>query len=101
MQKLFIGNIPHTAAAADLQEWVESQGFSVASTQIIRNRATGAPRGFGFVLLREESKVKDAIRLLNGQPMRGRRLTVGEAAPLPARSDLGRSSDRRNELKRA
>jgi cold-inducible RNA-binding protein len=87
MQKLFVGNIPHTAAEGDLQEWVESQGFPVESAEIIRDRSTGAPRGFGFVLLREQSNVKDAIRLLNGQSMRGRRMTVGEAAPLLTRSE--------------
>jgi RNA recognition motif-containing protein len=81
MSKLFVGNIPFTAADADLQEWVESQGFPVESAEIIRDRTTGIPRGFGFVLLREESKVRDAIRLLNGQSMGGRPLTVNEAAP--------------------
>jgi len=90
MLKLFVGNIPNAAAEADLQQWVESQGFPVESAEIIRDRTTGAARGFGFVLLREESKVKDAIRLLNGQSMRGRPLTVGEAAPLLARSAKGR-----------
>jgi RNA recognition motif-containing protein len=86
MPKIFVGNIPFVAAETDLQEWVESQGFPVESAQIIRDRTTGTPRGFGFVLLREESNLKDAIRILNGQPMSGRRLTVGEAAPLPTRS---------------
>ena len=81
MAKLFVGNIPFTAGDGDLQEWVESQGFPVESAQIIRDRATGVPRGFGFVLLREESKVKEAIRLLNGQAMGGRPLTVNEAVP--------------------
>jgi RNA recognition motif-containing protein len=56
MSKLFVGNIPFTAADADLQEWVESQGFPVESAEIIRDRTTGIPRGFGFVLLREESR---------------------------------------------
>jgi cold-inducible RNA-binding protein len=87
MLKLFVGNIPHAAAEADLQEWVESLGFPVESAEIIRDRSTGTPRGFGFVLLREQSQVKEAIQLLNGQSMRGRRMTVGEAAPLPTRSE--------------
>jgi cold-inducible RNA-binding protein len=87
MLKLFVANIPNAAGETDLQEWVESQGFPVESAQIIRDRATGFTRGFGFVLLREESKVKEAIRLLNGQSMGGRRLTVGEAAPVLARSE--------------
>jgi cold-inducible RNA-binding protein len=86
MSKLFVGNIPFAAADADLQEWVEAQGFSVESAEIIRDRTTGVPRGFGFVLLREESKIKEAIRLLNGQSMGGRALTVNEAVPPLQRS---------------
>jgi cold-inducible RNA-binding protein len=81
--KLFVGNIPHAADEADLQDWVETHGFSVDSAEIIRDRTTGVPRGFGFVLLREETRVKEAIQLLNGQAMRGRRLTIGEAVPRP------------------
>ena len=81
--KLFVGNIPHAATDAELQEWVESQGFSVESAQIIRDRSTGQSRGFGFVLLREAPKVKEAIAVLNGQRMGSRVLTVNEALPAP------------------
>ena len=70
MPKLFVGNIPH-----------ESQGFQVESAQIIRDRSTGQSRGFGFVVLNEEWKLKDAINALNGQRMGGRVLTVNEALP--------------------
>ena len=44
MPKLFIGNIPHASSDAELQEWVESQGFQVESAQIIRDRSTGPGR---------------------------------------------------------
>src|SRR5207247_5531683 len=60
MPKLFIGNIPHASSDTELQEWVESQGFQVESAQIIRDRSTGQSRGFGFVVLNEEWKLKDA-----------------------------------------
>ena len=87
MTKLFIGNIPHASADTELQEWVESQGFQVESAQIIRDRSTGQSRGFGFVVLDEEWKLKDAINALNGQRMGGRVLTVNEALPQTPRSD--------------
>ena len=86
--KLFVGNIPHAATDMELQEWVESQGFSVESAQIIRDRSTGQSRGFGFVLLREELKVQEAIAALNGQRMGSRVLTVNEALPV-SRSGAG------------
>src|SRR5213082_3382004 len=89
MPKLFIGNIPHASSDAELQEWVQGQGFQVESAQIIRDRSTGQSRGFGFVVLNEEWKLKDAINALNGQRMGGRVLTVNEALPQTPRSDGG------------
>src|SRR5262250_2528523 len=100
MSKLFIGNIPHASSDVELQEWVEAQGFQVESAQIIRDRSTGQSRGFGFVTLSEEWKIKDAISALNGQRMGGRILTVNEALPQAPRWDgagyrTSRESDRR------
>src|ERR1700745_1375830 len=87
MPKLFIGNIPHASSDTELQQWVESQGFQVESAQIIRDRSTGQSRGFGFVVLNEEWKLRDAINALNGQRMGGRVLTVNEALPQTPRGD--------------
>jgi hypothetical protein len=85
MAKLFVGNIPHASTDVELQEWVESQGFQVDSAQIIRDRSTGQSRGFGFIVLNDGQKLKDAIAALNGQRMGGRVLTVNEALPQPSR----------------
>ena len=116
MPKLFIGNIPHASSDAELQEWVEGQGFHVESAQIIRDRSTGQSRGFGFVVLNEEWKMKDAINALNGQRMGGRvlkifhregdRLKEGEpiveldAAELPAQSNLAQAKTGPGEARR-
>ncbi|HEY2381613.1 MAG TPA: RNA-binding protein [Terriglobia bacterium] len=89
MPKIFVGNIPHASSDAELQQWVETQGFQVESAQIIRDRSTGQSRGFGFVVINEDSKMKDAISALNGQRMGGRVLTVNEALPQATRSDGG------------
>jgi len=89
MGKLFVGNIPHASTDVELQEWVESQGFQVESAQIIRDRSTGQSRGFGFIVLNDGLKIKEAISALNGQRMGGRVLTVNEALPQPSRSDGG------------
>jgi len=84
MPKLFIGNIPHASSDVELQRWVESRGFRAESAQIIYDRATGKPRGFGFVTLGEEVDIQLAISVLNGRRMNGRVLTVNEATPLTA-----------------
>ena len=64
MPKIFVGNIPHASSDVELQQWVEAQGFQVESAQIIRDRSTGQSRGFGFVVLNEEWKLKEAITAL-------------------------------------
>jgi RNA recognition motif-containing protein len=102
MPKLFVGNIPLASSDVELQQWVEAQGFQVESAQIIRDRSTGQSRGFGFVVLNEEWKLKDAITALNGQRMGGRVLTVNEAlpqrgtSPSPTRNGRPASEERRN-----
>ena len=96
MPKLFIGKIPHASSDAELQEWVESQGYQVESAQFIRDRSTGQSRGFGFVMLNEEWKLRDAINALNGQRMGGRVLTVNEALPQTPRPDGGARGPRQD-----
>ena|SRR5215813_14381124 len=100
MARIFVGNIPHASSDSELQQWVEAQGFQVDAAQIIRDRSTGQSRGFGFVTLSQEWKIKDAISALNGQRMGGRILTVNEALPQTARwqgagSRPSRQGDRR------
>jgi cold-inducible RNA-binding protein len=86
MARIFIGNIPHGSTESDLQQWVESFGFTVESTVVIRDRSTGQSRGFGFVALKDQHPVDTVITALNGQRMLGRILTVNQAAPLAAPS---------------
>jgi len=86
-QKLFVGNLPHEVTDAELNEFVSGAGFQIASAIVIRDKATGQSRGFGFVELAEGEDMERAIAGLNGQSLRGRRLTVNEARP--PRSDLG------------
>ena len=82
MSKLFVGNIPHTFKETDIAQWIESFGFAVESVEIIRDRTTGTPRGFGFVLLKDAERSAEAIRQTNGQRMGGRIITVNTATPL-------------------
>jgi cold-inducible RNA-binding protein len=87
MPRLFFGNIPHGSSGLELQQWVESRGFQVESVEIIYDRMTGKPRGFGFVTLRDGTNLQTAIGVLNGRRMDGRVLTVNEATPLTSRAE--------------
>jgi len=87
MPKLFVGNIPHASSAAALRQWVESHGIPVEFVELIYDRTTSKPRGFGFVTLRDKENIRSAISLLNGKRMDGRILTVNEATPLTSKPD--------------
>ena len=79
--KLFVGNLPRTVTDNDLTDFVSNAGFQVASAQVIRDKMTGGPKGFGFVELAEGTDLQQAIGRLNGQTLQDRQLTVNEARP--------------------
>lgn len=81
MTKLYVGNLPHSATDSSLNEFVTNAGFSVASAMVIKDKLTGAARGFGFVELSDGEDAQRAINGLNGQSLEGRALTVNEARP--------------------
>src|SRR5215467_8974096 len=79
--KLFVGNLPRSVTDNDLADFVTNAGFQVASAQVIRDRMTGDPKGFGFVELVEGTNLQQVIERLNGQMLQDRQLTVNEARP--------------------
>src|SRR5207237_2037982 len=79
--KLFVGNLPRTVTDNDLADFVTNAGFQVTSAQVIRDKMTGDPKGFGFVELAEGTNLQQAIGGLNGQMLQNRALTVNEARP--------------------
>jgi RNA recognition motif-containing protein len=77
-----VGNIPFTKSEEALAEWFQSEGFRTRSVEIIQDRATSKPRGFGFVELEEETLAEQAVRSLNGKEFAGRILTISWATPV-------------------
>src|SRR6185436_11161883 len=82
LNRLFVGNIPFTKSEEALAEWFGSQGFRTRAVEIIQDRATSRPRGFGFVELEDEGLAETAVRALNGKLFAGRALTVHWATPI-------------------
>jgi RNA recognition motif-containing protein len=77
--RLFVGNLPYSADEDQIRALFEQDGRSVVDVQLITDRATGRPRGFGFVDMSSQEEADAAIRALNGQEFGGRSLTVNEA----------------------
>jgi cold-inducible RNA-binding protein len=65
MSKLFVGNLSLKVTDADLQEWVESNGYPVESAHVMTDHKTGRSRGIGFVVLKRNDQLRDAIDKLN------------------------------------
>lgn len=82
MTRLFVGNIPFTKTEDALADWFGTQGFKTLRVEIIQDRATSKPRGFGFVELENDGQAEAAVRSLNGKLFAGRALTVGWATPI-------------------
>jgi cold-inducible RNA-binding protein len=86
--RLFIGNINHHATENDLQDHFGSVG-KVVAVDIILDRATGKPRGFGFVEMSSPDEAKKAIESFHNKEFQGRPLTVNEARPREPRPQNG------------
>jgi RNA recognition motif-containing protein len=86
--KLYVGNLPYDTTEADLQTLFEAAG-PVSTVTIVRDRATGQPRGFGFVEMNDAEGARRAIAELDRHQLGGRSLTVNEARPMAARSGGG------------
>lgn len=84
-RKLYVGNLPYEIGEAELQE-LFSRVAPVDSVNVMRDQATGRPRGFAFVEMSTEEGAQTAIRDLNESQVGGRSLTVNEARPKAARS---------------
>jgi len=89
LKKLYIGNIPYTCTDQDLAEWFTQAGHTTQSVTILRDRATGQSRGFGFVEIQNDEEADRAIAGLNGKAFQGRALVVNEARPPAPRGSGG------------
>ena len=88
--KLFVGNLSFNVTENDLQDAFAAYG-TVTETNLMMDRATNKPRGFGFVTMSTEDEAQKAITGLNGTELDGRALTVNVARPREEGSNRGRS----------
>lgn len=86
MKKIYVGNLPFSATEDECREMFSEFG-EVASVNLITDRETGRPRGFGFVEM--ESGADEAIQALHQKDMGGRSLNVNEARPRENRGGGG------------
>ena len=96
--KLFVGNLSFNTTENDLQDAFAAHG-TVTETNLMMDRVSGRPRGFGFVTMSSPEEAQKAIAALNGAQLDGRALTVNIARPRedrPAGGGGGRGGPRRD-----
>ena len=92
--KLFVGNLSFNITENDLQDAFAAHG-TVVEANLMMDRATGRPRGFGFVTMSTPEEAQKAIEALNGKSVGGRALTVNVAKPREERTGGGGGGGRR------
>ena len=77
---IYCGNLSYDINEEELQQLFEEFG-PVVRTNIIKDRDTGNPKGFGFVEMENQADGQKAIEDLDGTPVKGRDIRVNEARP--------------------
>jgi RNA recognition motif-containing protein len=93
MTKLFVGNLPISATNDSLGSLFAAHG-KVESVELVIDRATGVPRGFGFVEMAAPDAAR-AIQSVHGHEFEGRALKVNEAEDRPKQGEKRRGNMRR------
>jgi len=91
--KIFVGNLSRDVMDEELRQAFESFG-KVESATVLKDKFTGASRGFGFVEMPSGTEAQAAIDGMNGKELKGRTITVNEARP---REDRGGGRGGRGE----
>ena len=86
--KLFVGNLSFDTTENDLNDLFAAHG-TVTEANLMMDRDSGRPRGFGFVTMSSAEEAQKAIAALNGKDVGGRALTVNVAKPREERAPGG------------
>jgi cold-inducible RNA-binding protein len=85
---LFVGNLSFNTTENALQDAFAAHG-TVVEANLMMDRVSGRPRGFGFVTMSTPEEAQKAIAALNGAQLDGRALTVNIARPREERPGGG------------
>ncbi|MBI2953609.1 MAG: RNA-binding protein [Chloroflexi bacterium] len=92
--RLYVGNLPYSATEDGLRQ-LFSQAGTVVEVALPMDRATGRPRGFGFVEMESNADAEEAVRKFDGYQLDNRSIRVQiarerEARPPGFRPSAGR-----------
>jgi RNA recognition motif-containing protein len=76
--KVYFGNLPKDIDDAKLGEIVKPYG-TATTAEVVKDRVTGASKGFAFVEFASETDARATISALDGKEMNGQAVVVNEA----------------------
>ena len=92
--KIYVGNLSYEVTEEDLRQEFGAFG-EVTSVNVITDKYSGQPKGFGFVEMASKSEAEAAITGLSGKTLRERTIVVNEARPRTDNRSGGSYGDRR------
>ena len=92
--RIYVGNLSYDVTKEELRQEFLAFG-EVESVDIITDRDSGRPKGFGFVEMPSVSEAGAAIADLNGKTLKERTIVVNEARPRTDSRSGGSYGDRR------
>ncbi len=93
--KLYVGNLSYEITEEDLRQEFGAFG-EVTSANIITDKYSGRPKGFGFVEMASKAEAEAAITGLNGKTLKERTIMVNEARPRTDSRGGGSYGERRS-----
>lgn len=85
--KLFVAGLPDSISEDVLKQLFEATGGTVVNVSLPKDRATGRPRGFGFITLSTPAEAQTARDALDGSMHAGKSISVRPFQAEPPRRD--------------
>lgn len=86
-RKLFVAGLPDSITEEVLKQLFEATGGTVSEISLPKDRATGRPRGFGFVTLATSEEAQAARDSLDGSIQAGKSISVRPFQAEPPKRD--------------
>ena len=75
---IYVGNLDYKVDEEDLKGIFEEYG-NVSEAKIITDKFSGRSKGFGFVVMNDNTEANNAIKELSGATLESRQIVVNEA----------------------
>ncbi|MBU0730811.1 MAG: RNA-binding protein [Proteobacteria bacterium] len=86
---IYVGQLPYSVTEGELQELFTEFG-EIASVNLVMDRYSGRPKGFGFIDMPNNSEADTAVKTLNKSMFKGREIKVNQVQPVRGKKHLKR-----------